>query len=75
MSWTCTDFKKWVDGGCDASKAKTVHTLSLHNNNLSSLPESFGQLANNLKLIIYTKCFGTIAIFKNGLNLDAKRLK
>ena len=46
MSWTCTDFKKWIDVGCDASKAKTVRTLSLHGNKLSSIPESFGQLVN-----------------------------
>ena len=46
MSWTCTDFKQWIDGGCDEFKAKEVHILNLYNNNLSSLPECVGQLAN-----------------------------
>ena len=46
MSWTCTEFKQWIDGGCDESKAKEVHTLDLGDNALSSLPECVGQLAN-----------------------------
>ena len=53
MYWTYTEFKQWVDDGCDESKVKEVHTLSLHNNNLSSLPECVGQLANLHKLNLH----------------------
>ena len=46
MSWNYTDFKKWINSGCPQDIADTVITLSLYDNNLTTLPESFGQLVN-----------------------------
>ena len=55
MSWTYTDFKKWIDSGCpektpqgrtDLVDADTVHSLNLSDNNFSTLPECIGQLTN-----------------------------
>ena len=43
MFWTCIEFKKWIDDGCDSSD---VQTLSLYNKELASLPEAFVQLVN-----------------------------
>ena len=53
MSWSYIEFNKWIDSGCDESKAKKVYTLNLNSHKLTSLPESFGRLVNLRILYLY----------------------
>ena len=80
MSWTCIEFKKWIDNGCDESEAEKVHTLDMYNNQLINIPESFGQLVNlqtldlrRNKLINIPDSFGQLMNLQK-LNLGANQL-
>jgi F0F1-type ATP synthase delta subunit len=71
MSWTYTDFKKWIASGCPQGVANTVRFLDLTNINLTTLPECIGQLVNlitlhlhNNKLTTLPDTFGKLAKLK-----------
>ena len=60
MSWTYTDFKKWISSGCPQDVADTVHNLDIFNNNFSTLPDCVGQLVNLKVLDLGNNNFSTL---------------
>ena len=73
MSWTYTDFKKWIDSGCPQDVADTVRNLDIYNTKLTTLPKCVGQLVNleriglelNNQLTSLPECVGQLVNLKS----------
>jgi len=53
IGWTYHNFLEWIKNGCDENIAKNVVKLDCSYNNLTSIPESIGELKNLKELSCY----------------------
>jgi Leucine-rich repeat (LRR) protein len=59
-TWNYEQYQAWIDGGCP--KNNSITALSLHNNQLTSIPPDIGQLRNLTVLSLHNNQLTSIQL-------------